>query len=215
MTEAEVEIIDYAEYCEGAQNHNSPSESGALVEVTFQKNPNQKLKYLEAEPKALGITQIILSIFLISTSITTLQKNIFIEYIIFSTFSTVGIIAGSVAIAAQSLHLPKLKACLGMQVVMCVVSVFSFILSSGVLINTGVYYPCWEFRQMANASEQPYICDRLSSAYDHVKGLEILLLAAQIAISATLSAFCCKVIQCCSPRSSIPMIVVNAPSAPQ
>ncbi|XP_022518767.2 uncharacterized protein LOC107197785 isoform X2 [Astyanax mexicanus] len=158
--EAEVEIIDSAEHCEGGHNHNSPSETGALVEVSFQKNPNQVLKYLEAEPKVLGVTQILLSSFLISISITSLQKSIYTAQIIFCSLSTVGIIAGSVAIAAQNLRLPKI-------------------------------------------------------AYDHVKGLEMLVLGAQIAISATLSAFCCKVIQCCSPRSSIPTIVLNAASAPQ
>ncbi|XP_022518722.2 uncharacterized protein LOC111189325 isoform X2 [Astyanax mexicanus] len=157
--EAEVEIIDSFEHCEGGQNHNSPSETGALVEVTFQKDPNQELKYLEAEPKALGVTQISLSLFLICISITSLKKSVYTAQIVLCGLSTVGIIAGSVAIAAQSLRLPKI-------------------------------------------------------AYDHVKGLEMLALGAQIAISATLSAFCCKVIQCCSPRSSIPIIVLNAPSAP-
>lgn len=211
--EAEVEIIDSAEHCEGAQNHNSPSETGALVEVTFQKNPNQELKYLEAEPKALGITQILLSLFSISTSIAMMRMNIYKAHIIFCSFSAVGIVAGSVAIAAQSLHLPKLKACLGMQIIVCVLSVC--ILGSGLVVHTSGYYSCWEFHPENSTSVQAYLCERLSSAYDHMEGLEILALAAQIAISATLAAFCCKVIQCCSPRSSMPMIVLNAPSAPQ
>lgn len=213
--EAEVEIIDSAEHCEGAQNHNSPSETGALVEVTFQKNPNQELKYLEAEPKALGITQISLSLFLISINITSMKKGIYTAQIILCGLSTVGIIAGSVAIAAQSLRLPKLKACLGMQIVLCVVSVNSFFMSSGVMMHTNLYESCWDFVHDNRTSDQYYICERLSSAYDHVKGLEMLALGAQIAISATLAAFCCKVVQCCSPRSSIPMIVLNTPSAPQ
>lgn len=34
---------------------NTRSETGALVEVKFQKNPYQTQKYLEAEPKALGV----------------------------------------------------------------------------------------------------------------------------------------------------------------
>ncbi|MEQ2241295.1 hypothetical protein ILYODFUR_023936 [Ilyodon furcidens] len=36
-----------------------------LVAVTFQRNANRKEKYLEAEPKALGITQICLSVYTI------------------------------------------------------------------------------------------------------------------------------------------------------
>lgn len=34
---------------------NTGSEIGALVEVNFEKNPFQTQKYLEAEPKALGV----------------------------------------------------------------------------------------------------------------------------------------------------------------
>lgn len=30
-----------------------------------------------------------------------------------------------------------------------------------------------------------------------------LIVAVQIALSATLAAYCCKVIQCCSPRSHV------------
>ncbi|KAG9274175.1 hypothetical protein AMEX_G11072 [Astyanax mexicanus] len=212
--EAEVEIIDSFEHCEGGQNHNSPSETGALVEVTFQKDPNQELKYLEAEPKALGVTQISLSLFLICISITSLKKSVYTAQIVLCGLSTVGIIAGSVAIAAQSLRLPKLKACLGMQIVLCVVSIDSFFMSSGVMMHNKLLESCWDFLHENYTSDQYFICERLSIAYDHVKGLEMLALGAQIAISATLSAFCCKVIQCCSPRSSIPIIVLNAPSAP-
>ncbi|XP_072543977.1 uncharacterized protein [Salminus brasiliensis] len=159
--EAEVEIIDSVEPCAGTQNHNSPSETGALVEVTFQKNPNQELKFLEAEPKALGVTQIMLSLFLISTGFAFFQKPWFhTRNLVLCGFYSVGLIAGSVTIAAQCLHLPKV-------------------------------------------------------ALGHVEGLQMIAFAAQIAISVTLAAFCCKVIQCCSPRTSVPMIVVSAPSAPQ
>lgn len=28
---------------------------GEILDIRFQKNPNQKLKYLEAEPKILGV----------------------------------------------------------------------------------------------------------------------------------------------------------------
>lgn len=51
----------YFLYLEQAEIHFSPdavspaSETGALVEVKFQKNPHQNEKYLEAEPKALGV----------------------------------------------------------------------------------------------------------------------------------------------------------------
>lgn len=38
-----------------AQSASDSGEAGTLVEVTFQKNPRQKYKYLEAEPKILGV----------------------------------------------------------------------------------------------------------------------------------------------------------------
>lgn len=34
---------------------NAGTETGTLVEVKFQKTPYQTQKYLEAEPKALGV----------------------------------------------------------------------------------------------------------------------------------------------------------------
>lgn len=46
-----------AEVSAGAATR-SPSDSavaGTLVEVSFQKNPRQKYKYLEGEPKILGV----------------------------------------------------------------------------------------------------------------------------------------------------------------
>ncbi|XP_072543973.1 uncharacterized protein [Salminus brasiliensis] len=210
--EAEVEIIDSVEPCAGTQNHNSPSETGALVEVTFQKNPNQELKFLEAEPKALGVTQIMLSLFLIINGFAFLQEPWFhTENLVLCGFYSVGLIAGSVTIAAQCLHLPKLKACLGLQIVVCATSVICF-----VIVATSVVHSCWQLSdENSNSSLQFYICKRLSVALSHVGGLQMIVLAAQIAISVTLAAFCCKVIQCCSPRPSVPMIVVSAPSAPQ
>ncbi|XP_072543971.1 uncharacterized protein [Salminus brasiliensis] len=214
--EAEVEIIDSVEPCAGTQNHNSPSETGALVEVTFQKKPNQELKFLEAEPKALGITQIMLSLFLISTVFASLQEPWFPTNNLFSCgFSLVGLIAGSVTIAAQCLHLPKLKACLGMQIVACATAVICFVMNFLSVLHSLGYDPCWQLTFRKPKSIQLYICERLSVAYNHVEGLKVVVLAAQIAISVTLAAFCCKVIQCCSPRTSVPMIVVSAPSAPQ
>ncbi|XP_066537988.1 membrane-spanning 4-domains subfamily A member 4A-like [Hoplias malabaricus] len=212
--ESEVEILDSSNHCTEAQNHNSQNER-ALVEVTFQKNPYREHKYLEAEPKALGLTQIILSCFLLSVNLATMQRYWDMELpLILCSFSLVGLIAGSVAIAAQNLHLPKLKACLGMQIVMCAASVISFILTMGSIVESRVFDICWSIN-FENSSLHTDFCDRIGNVYEHVHGVQMLLHAAQIAISATLAAFCCKVVQCCSPRTSVPMIVVNTPSAPQ
>ncbi|KAI4905070.1 hypothetical protein NFI96_016043, partial [Prochilodus magdalenae] len=221
--EGELEIIDSADHCAGPQNHNVPSERGALVEVTFHKKPYQEQKYLEAEPKALGVTQIMLSLFVISIILVVMQENEWAwgAHIVICSLSSLtmclftfckGLISGSVAIAAQNLQLPKLKACLGMQIVMCAVSVICFIISTGLMIDIRHFDVCWEYH---NDNATVDICNRMAEAHAHLVGVEALAQAVQIAISATLAAFCCKVVNCCSPWTSVPMIVVNTPAAPQ
>ncbi|KAL6490520.1 hypothetical protein MHYP_G00008650 [Metynnis hypsauchen] len=206
--------IDSADHSAASQNHNAPNEIGALVEVTFQRNPHQEQKYLEAEPKALGLTQIMLSLVVMSTTTVVIYVNAVdtIPYCITCSLSSLGIIAGSVAIAAQNLHLPKLKACLVMQILTCAVSVVCFIFSFGSTVNMYKTYTCWEYISLTVEQE---FCEEMTGAYTLLGGLEMLCQAAQVAISATLAAFCCKVIPCCSPRTSVPMIVVNARTAPQ
>ncbi|XP_036452534.1 uncharacterized protein LOC118825812 isoform X2 [Colossoma macropomum] len=213
--DSEVEIVDTADHCPGTQNHNAPSETGALVEVTFQKNPYREQKYLEAEPKALGLTQIMLSLFFVNI-ILVKHKNDWacLSSTITGSLSSIGIIAGSVAIAAQTLHLPKLKACLGMQIVTCAASVIYILMSLMIAVDLCFPNHCWDYHY-ENATSQHELCDKLMEAHSHLQGLAMLCQAAQVAISATLAAFCCKVIQCCSPQTSVPMIVVNAPTAPQ
>ncbi|XP_041926524.1 uncharacterized protein LOC121690163 isoform X2 [Alosa sapidissima] len=86
-------------------NPNSSSASsnaGPLVQVTFQKDPNRKKKYLESEPKALGCTQIVLAFFLVNAGLLNWSPGWSTMEIINGIFV---IIAGSVAIAAQNLSL--------------------------------------------------------------------------------------------------------------
>ncbi|KAM9501013.1 membrane-spanning 4-domains subfamily A member 4A [Clarias gariepinus] len=193
---------------------NAGSDSGALVQVTFQKNPYQTQKYLEGEPKALGITEIMLSLFYFSTIAVNWTNHDEHTLIIISTiFSLVNIIAGSVAIAAQNLHLPTLKACLGMQIVACVLSGVSFIISSELMVLHSVFRYCWD--PYHNDTLTDNMCMRQWTIHEHIIGIEMLVHLTQIALSATLAAFCCKVIQCCSPRNNVPVIMVNTLPEPQ
>uniref|UniRef100_A0AAY5EH94 Uncharacterized protein n=1 Tax=Electrophorus electricus TaxID=8005 RepID=A0AAY5EH94_ELEEL len=244
--EGEVEIIDSGVQNAGPPNQRSMTETGALVEVTFQKEPYQKNKYLEAEPKALGcvhdtylvgrftlelllifglflhkaeisllflspkITQIMLSLFTMSIRLATLEKKLMSDFFV-GSLALFGLIAGGVAVGAQNLHLPTLKACLGVQVVMCASSVVCFINSLGLLIGNRLDSMCWTYFLV---SSEKAMCLRLLDTYEHVMGVEMLAHTAQIALSATLAAFCCKVIQCCSPRTSVPVIAVNTPHSP-
>ncbi|KAF4089357.1 hypothetical protein AMELA_G00065240 [Ameiurus melas] len=138
---------------------NTRSETGSLVEVKFQKNPYQTQKYLEAEPKALGVTQIMLSLFFLSILGATLSNQDELTAIIRAFISSVSIIAGSVAIAAQNLHLPTLKACLGMQVVACLLSVICFIISLNLILEMSFFPHCWY--DYGNGTLQNNMFDRL------------------------------------------------------
>ncbi|KAK2860581.1 hypothetical protein Q7C36_004747 [Tachysurus vachellii] len=192
---------------------NTGTEPGPLVEVKFQKNTYQTQKYLEAEPKALGVTQIMLGLFIMS--IMLFITDYFDGKIIHAVSSSANIIAGSVAVAARNLHLPRLKACLGLQVVVCVASLVSILHNLGEMGHYPVINFCWQEELNSTDTDKNTdtqtmdMCDRLWFIAEDIRGIEMLVQLTQIALSATLAAFCCKVIQCCSPRNNVPVIVVN------
>ncbi|XP_067301688.1 membrane-spanning 4-domains subfamily A member 4A-like [Pseudorasbora parva] len=210
-SEAEVEVSDVA-----SGTASGSGDAGTLLEVTFQKNPRQKYKYLEAEPKILGVTEIALTFFFIGcryliyvgktdSELQTTTNSLMLA------FSVVGIIAGSVAIAAQNLHLPTLKACLGMQVVTCAAYVICLLLT---IKDSSFFDPCWHY-QHYNDTVNENACQLLEDGLGKIIGLDQLMAVTQIALSATLAAYCCKVIPCCTATSQLPVIVMRAPTAPQ
>ncbi|KPP57238.1 Membrane-spanning 4-domains subfamily A member 4A-like, partial [Scleropages formosus] len=200
---------------------------GPLVAVSFQKNREQVRKYLEAEPKALGvairhersaapsaipcpfrrmsaISEILLSMFIVNTSIITLtsnvnQHNMDIVQIISSLFL---IVAGAVAIAAKNLHLPTVKACLGLQVLACMACVVNFIVSCAKFSDPPISYFCWIARYSGNTNQNAF-CTMLISTFEHYNAVAFVVHMALMAISATLAAYCCKVIDCCCPKSKM------------
>ncbi|XP_028988172.1 uncharacterized protein LOC114844747 [Betta splendens] len=184
----------------------SPAES-PLVTLTFRKDDKRKLKYLEAEPKALGITQIGLSLFNIICATVLLATEIFdLEHQIPILISSLLVmIAGSVAVAAQNLHLPTLKACLGMQIVACVGSFVSFICSIVNISLAGTFCPYYYYRH------GPSICKQIMDSLMHFSAESIIVHVALFAISVTLSVYCCKVINCCTGAPRMPVITVQAP----
>ncbi|KAJ8416616.1 hypothetical protein AAFF_G00324940 [Aldrovandia affinis] len=184
---------------------------GPLVAVTFQKNPLHIRKYLEAEPKALGLTQITLSIFLISMVLGSIAIGMgTFSFDVVQVFASLFVlIAGSIAIAAQNLHLPTLKACLGMQVVACAASIVNVMLSSGKAGHSHQF--CWS--PYLNGTESTRLCYILEKSIEHFIAEEILIHTALVAICVTLAVYCCKVIHCCTPTSSMPVITINAPPA--
>ncbi|XP_030194848.1 uncharacterized protein LOC115529862 isoform X2 [Gadus morhua] len=160
---------------------NSPPievEQGPLVSVTFQKNPARKQKYLEAQPKELGV-----------------------------------ILAGCLAIAATTLHIPTLRACLTMQILAIAASVFGFILTMGQFEN-GVLHGCWFDEYSNKTTTKQSICEKMDNVFHNLHAGGTLVQTALVAISITLAVYCCKVINCCSPGSRMPVITVQAPSNP-
>uniref|UniRef100_A0A8C5DEY4 Uncharacterized protein n=1 Tax=Gouania willdenowi TaxID=441366 RepID=A0A8C5DEY4_GOUWI len=128
-----------------------------LVAVTFQRDAHRKEKYLEAEPKALGISQITMSVLNILCVGVFLSKGLGLlstDLIIFIS-SLLVVIAGSLAVAAQSLHLPTLRACLGMQIIACGASICNLVCT---LVKMEDIY-CWQHGDF-NATLYEDLCHR-------------------------------------------------------
>ncbi|KAI3376666.1 hypothetical protein L3Q82_017097 [Scortum barcoo] len=179
----------------------SPAQS-PLVAVTFQRSVHRKQKYLEAEPKALGITQIGLSVYHIAGVSMLLAKGLGhtpTDMPIFIT-SLLVIIAGSVAIAAQNLHLPTLRACMGMQIISCIASIINMICTLIKMDITPFY--CWHY-YYGNSTHLAELCHKAESTHYHIFAGGVVIQVALFAISATLAAYCCKVINCCAPAPKV------------
>ncbi|KAF1380329.1 hypothetical protein PFLUV_G00162530 [Perca fluviatilis] len=191
----------------------SPAQS-PLVAVSFQRNVHRNKKYLEAEPKALGITQIGLSLFqIICVGVFLSQGLSHVDADIpFFISSILVIIAGSVAVAAQNLHLPTLRACLGMQLVASGASLFNMICMLVKMDHTPSF--CWRYYYEHDHNTTGHwgeICYQIESTQSQFHAEGIVIEAALLAISITLAAYSCKVINCCSPASKMPVITIQAP----
>lgn len=193
----------------------SPPSQSPLVAVSFQRNIHRKEKYLEAEPKALGITQIGLSVFQIICVSMFLIKDLsrFQTDIPFFISSLLVVIAGSVAVAAKNLHLPTLRACLGMQIVACIASIFNFILTT-IKMEEGPSY-CWHYYYDNFTLHYGETCRNIENTHSHFYAESMVIQVVLVAISATLAIYCCKVVNCCAPAPKMPVITVQVPSAQQ
>lgn len=187
-----------------------------MVSVSFQKNEKRKFKFLEGEPKILGITQISLSFFQI-TCIANLHANglvgsgLEIPLIISSLLI---LIAGSLAIAATRLHLPTLRACLGMEVVSSIAAIFNLI-TTMITMNTWRYYYSCYYYDYDNVAEGRKYCRYVEAAHTHLFAELVIIQVALFAISVTLLVYAAKVAQCCNPGPKVPVITIRAPPPPE
>ncbi|KAJ0006466.1 hypothetical protein NQD34_013739 [Periophthalmus magnuspinnatus] len=186
-----------------------------LMSLSFQKNTQRKFKFLEGEPKALGITQICLSIFqsscMASLIANGVDQNEALVYFIIS--SILIFIAGSVAVASKNLHLPTLKACVGMEIVATAASLFNLVLA---LVTMEEFY-CFHSEydnSTFNEGEGRY-CRKVEAA--HLQWFTELMVfqLTLLSISVTLAVYACKVVNCCSPAPKVPVITIQAPPAPE
>ncbi|KAG7498145.1 hypothetical protein JOB18_050026 [Solea senegalensis] len=195
---------------EGAAPAENP-----LVAVTFQKNLQRAQKYLESEPKALGITQICFSLFhiiliimLIAQELASLESGI-----LFLIASPLVMIAGCVAIVAQNLNLTMLRACLGMQIVSCGASVLNLF---GTLAQMSEAKSiCWHYYYENRTMLYADACLNMEHTHSHIAAEIGIVHAALFAISATLAAYSCKVVNCCSAAPRMTVITVQAPAVQQ
>ncbi|KAK5848707.1 hypothetical protein PBY51_006299 [Eleginops maclovinus] len=192
-----------------------PPSQAPLVSVSFQRSVNRKQKYLEAEPRALGITQIGLSLFQIISSVVFLSNGLNTAQtdLTIIVASVLVVIAGTLTVAAQNLQLPMLRACLGMQIVAVGASVTNMIISL-VKMNEIPYF-CWHYYYDVNSTTYGDICHNIEGTISHFCSEFVLIHVALVTISITVAAYCCKVVNCCSPAPKMPVITVQAPPTQQ
>ncbi|XP_066578638.1 membrane-spanning 4-domains subfamily A member 4D isoform X1 [Amia ocellicauda] len=191
------------------------TEEGPLVTVSFQKNSSFTQKFLEGEPKALGITQIMLSVHVISIALMNWfnemeQLDMMIVRLICSLIT---IIAGGVAISASNLHMPRIKACMAMEIIGCVCSVFLIFANLAIHTNSPIMYSCWMRWNKTMVEER--VCQQLTEITDHISAEQLLVQVVITVLCITLAVYCGKAVRCCSPASRMPVITVNAPGPAQ
>lgn len=184
-----------------------------LVSVSFQKNDQRKLKFLEGEPKALGITQICLSVFqgscMVSLIVNGLDRSeVEVMFLITSILILIG---GSVAVASKNLHMPTLKACVGMEIIATAASLFNLILC---LSQMEDYY-CFDLAYENSTYHNMGYCRKIGAAHVHLFAELVIIQVTLFSISVTLVVYACKVVSCCAPAPKVPVITIQAPQAPQ
>uniref|UniRef100_A0A8C6TJG0 Uncharacterized protein n=1 Tax=Neogobius melanostomus TaxID=47308 RepID=A0A8C6TJG0_9GOBI len=192
---------------------DSGSSHSPLVSVSFQKNEQRKLKFLEGEPKALGITQICLSVFQVSCMVSFITNGLDRNEleVVFLITSVLILIAGSVAVACKNLHMPTLKACVGMEIVATASSLFNLILCLSQMED----YHCFHLAYENSTYDNMALCRKIDAAHVHLFAELVIIQVTLLSISVTLVVYACKVVSCCSPAPKVPVITIRANPAQQ
>ncbi|KAK7910264.1 hypothetical protein WMY93_014948 [Mugilogobius chulae] len=182
-----------------------------LVSVSFQRDEQRKQKFLEGEPKALGITQVNLIIFHTCCIAVMFGNGVSRDGLEIYYFVSSGIIfaAGILAILSKNLKIPMLRACVGMELVSSVISIFNLILTAS---RMGYYNYCYYYH---STEEDRTICKNEEAARMHLLTELVIIELVLFAISVTLMIYACKVANCCSVAPKVPVITIQAPPAAQ
>ncbi|KAJ4937305.1 hypothetical protein JOQ06_001884 [Pogonophryne albipinna] len=158
------------------------------------------------------ITQIGLSLFQIISSVLFMSKGLSVTPtgIPVIILSLLVLIAGSLTVAAQNLHLPTLRACLGMQIVAVPASITNMIFA--LVKMNDIPYSCWQYYYDQISTSREY-CHNIEGTISHFSSVCVVINVALVTISITVAAYCCKVTNCCSPAPKMPVITVQAPPA--
>ncbi|KAJ8008019.1 hypothetical protein DPEC_G00100390 [Dallia pectoralis] len=183
-------------------------EMGSLFDVTFMDHdlPGVEIEaptpktYQQFQPKALGVSQITLGVFVLNSVYVSVvnrldKRN---EEVTRAIGSLSAIVAGSVAIAAQGLHVPTLKACLGTQLATCIMAVFNVVVVGSKLSDTHLVPHCWHFTDYNNTLHHLTCNELLNAVYPYYFEW-FLVHATLLCISVTLTIYSCKLLRFCSP----------------
>nr|XP_033776658.1 membrane-spanning 4-domains subfamily A member 4A-like [Geotrypetes seraphini] len=184
--------------------------------------PDALRKFFKGEPKALGVTQIliglmqfILGIVLASatsalSSISTIIGLLFWGSIFFT-------ISGSLSVASKNKRNMRLvKSSMVMNILSSIVAFIGIIaLSIDLSLSYYDYYSCY----YNNEPQSGYTCQRiknaLTTAIHGIEGVLLVLMLLEFCISISTSAFGCKAVCCNSNSNMQSVIIVQNESKPE
>ncbi|XP_067915912.1 membrane-spanning 4-domains subfamily A member 15-like [Heterodontus francisci] len=161
-------------------------------------------KFLEGEPKALGVTQVMIGLVEISFGVPLvltphLGATSFAASLV---MGIVFIVSGALSIAAgKNPHIKLLRACLAMNIIS------SFLAACGVVIYIVNIAMTPECISMSTHCEQ---VGYLYSTIYYTLVVLLIFTILEFTVSIVISAFVCKSTRCCHAYSSMPVILLES-----
>ncbi|XP_038654772.1 membrane-spanning 4-domains subfamily A member 15-like [Scyliorhinus canicula] len=160
-------------------------------------------KFLEGEPKALGVTAVLIGIVQILFGIPLALFTNFLPIILASPFliGTMFVVSGALSIAAeQNPHIKLLRACLATNII------------SALLAISGVIVYLIDIQEVQICIVHSWNCQGPPQFYALMYYTFIVLLLftlLELTISIAIAAFVCKSTRCCHPYSSMPVLLLD------